>query len=177
MSAFKFRAGEFARGTALAAALLAAAFALARFGFKHDYYFAILIPLGMIGCLLVAWGLYLKDDGFIKKQAVSPERTAAGELSVPRPGDAAQISDMRAADKTDTSEKLLTESESGRPDVSMFAPRDNTLVSRADHRAERQGVSAPSRPTRRILLWAAAELALAASLLYALAGVGTKFFG
>ncbi len=172
----KFHAGDLARGSVLAAVFLAAAFALARFGFRNDYYFAILIPIAMMGCLLVSWGLYLKDDGFIKQHATAGKRSNPGELSVPRPGDPLQTSDMRAGDHADSPEELITEAATGKPDASLFAPRDNTLVPRAEPGSSLQSAGNRGKPARRALLWAAAELALAATLLYVFAGVGTRFF-
>lgn len=56
-----------ARGAAqgLGAALVWAglSFLLARFGFQRDYYLGILLPLGALLYLLLAWLIYLRDEG------------------------------------------------------------------------------------------------------------------
>ena len=58
-------------GAVLAFVCTGLAFVVALAGFGRLYYVSIFLPFFMLACLLVAWFLYLKDDGFIGSAQVS----------------------------------------------------------------------------------------------------------
>lgn len=160
----RFRPAEALRGSVIALVAAVLSFGFARLGFGRDYYLAILLPVAMFLCLLVAWGLYLKDDGYIRKAAIGKPIDG----TVPVQGDA---------------DGVLGGITGG---ASIFAPRDDTVLSRApirpgsrypagtDDADSREGGSGS---TRRALVCAAAELALLATALYLFAGIGAGFYG
>jgi hypothetical protein len=148
------------RGSLLAACAAAASWALAALGFRRPYYLAVLLPLCMTLYLLVAWLMYLKDDGFIR------DRSAA-------------------ARKAGTAKELPAgASPPGPPEFALLAPRDDIILSRDDiiakHTAPPEGRKAAEgewdRDFRASLVVAAIALGLAAAALYAFAGIGTRFF-
>ena len=142
--------GILARGTALSAAAAAAAFLIARYGFRRDYYAAVLLPVFMAASALVAWFLYLRDDGLVRG---SPENRRQGRAAPP---DRAPIG------------------------LSLFAPRDGGLVERAASPAFPRGYPRPegeaARELRGVFLCAAVELGLLATALYFFEGLGASFF-
>ncbi len=54
-------------GAVVAAVLAFLSAALGLLGFGKAYYVAVFLPFFLIICVLIAWFLYLKEDGFIRK--------------------------------------------------------------------------------------------------------------
>ncbi|HAE21784.1 MAG TPA: hypothetical protein DCG47_05605 [Spirochaetaceae bacterium] len=151
------------RGTLIAAACTALALLLALAGFGRLYYLAVFLPFFLLACLLVAWGLYLKDDGFIRgtprTDAAAAESQGGDELG-PEASAAAKAAGL---------------------DLSLYAPRSGVLVPRLSEgagTADQVGPASPVRPggAKRALLWAALLLGILASALYSWGGVGAGYF-
>lgn len=154
-------------GAALAAGLALLSAALGLLGFGKAYYVAVFLPFFLIVCVLIAWFLYLKDDGFIRK----PE--AAAEPGSPIGSTGASDSEGAAAPSESAA------AASGRPDPSLFADLRGGLVPRrpGGRDGERRAMPAGGRgPAIASLLWAALWLGLLASALYAFGGVGAGYF-
>lgn len=156
-------------GALVAAAFTALSFILALAGFGRLYYVGVFLPFFMLACLLVAWFLYLKDDGFI------PSARASGTA---------------ASDAERHGSPSSTGSSASGPDLSLYAPRGDELVPRKSDgalghcnapgakwlgggKSTGQGSAAGAR---RALLWAAVQLGLLAAALYSWAGVGASYF-
>lgn len=162
-------------GAALAAGLALLSAALGLLGFGKAYYVAVFLPFFLIVCVLIAWFLYLKDDGFIRKPEAAADPGApidpAGGPAVASAAEAAGIRAEAAA--------------AGRPDPSLFADLRSGLVPRRDgarrdgerRDAERHtGTGGGRGGAIASLLWAALWLGLLASALYAFGGVGAGYF-
>jgi hypothetical protein len=153
---------------------------LALLGFGRIYYLAVFLPFFLLACLLVAWGLYLKDDGFIR--------------SAPRADAAAAESPGQSAYNPDGAEDRAAAKATGL-DLSLYAPRGGGLVPRRDDTGQLEAPGEPrgrsagpgqggpggqggKRPggAKRALLWAAIFLGLLASALYSWGGVGAGYF-
>ena len=131
-------------GTILAAAAAGLSCLMAQVGFGRSYYLAVFLPVSMLGYILVAWFLHLRDDRFF------------GSPSAMRGG----------APKAAAGDR----------------PADNPLPGAArwdEEPIRRQAAAggAPPHGVKRALLWAAAELAAAATLLYFLWGIGAVYHG
>lgn len=140
-----------AMGTAVATGASLLAFALALFGFGNVYYASVFMPFLMMMCLAVAWFMVLRRDGL----AGRPAETS------PIPGLGSQPEARAPAGV-----------EPGSP---LFAPRDNGIIPRAplpsgSIPAPRKSVSGSA-----VLLWAAIEIGIFATILYSAAGVGAGF--
>jgi hypothetical protein len=160
-------------GALVAAVCTALSFILALAGFGRLYYVAVFLPFFMLVCLLVAWFLYLKDDGFIPSARSSgTAATAADRHGSPSytglPANGPEGAGLLA----------------GRPDLSLYAPRGDQLVPRkSDGELGPRNANGGSRSgrggtagARRALLWAAVQLGLLAAALYSWAGVGAGYF-
>ena len=161
----KTLASDALRGTAIAAAASAASWTLAEFGFRRDWYLGVLVPAAALVCLLLAWLIHLREDGFARG---GRSGTAAG-----RPVSSARD---EAADRPRPEE--ASAEVPGRPDLGLFAPRDG-LVERSSAEGPREGGGRrAARPggMRRALVWAAVEMALLSIALYEIAGIGAHFF-
>jgi hypothetical protein len=135
----------------LAAALWALlSLAAALLGFGNPWYLGILLPAGALFYLLVAWLLYLREDGLVAR-GPAPERKAE---TTPHPLQA-ETGGLYA-----------------RPDEGIIARAPSAKVSRDSSSGETR--SSPRR-AKAVLLLAAIELAILAALLYSLAGVGAVF--
>lgn len=167
-------------GAALAAGLALLSAALGLLGFGKAYYVAVFLPFFLIVCVLIAWFLYLKDDGFIRKPEAAAEPGAPiGPAGAPADGSggdgpAAEAAGIRAEAAA-----------AGRPDPSLFADLRSGLVVRRDVARRdgepRDGERRPGTGGGRggaiaSLLWAALWLGLLASALYAFGGVGAGYF-
>jgi hypothetical protein len=154
---------EFLYGALVATVCTALSFILALTGFGRLYYVAVFLPFFMLACLLVAWFLYLKDDGFI------PSARASG-VTAPAAGRDGSASSLGPSSNG---------SSSNGPDLSLFAPRGDELVPRKTDDGTVRRAAAPEGGTagaRRALLWAAVQLGLLAAALYSWAGVGAGYF-
>lgn len=142
-------------GAVVAAVLAFLSAALGLLGFGKAYYVAVFLPFFLIICVLIAWFLYLKEDGFIRK----PEAAAEPGAPIESAGAPADGADYRAE-----------ASAAGRPDPSLFADLRGGLVPR------RLGTGGGRSRAIASLLWAALWLGLLASALYAFGGVGAGYF-
>jgi hypothetical protein len=178
-------------------------FILALTGFGRLYYVAVFLPFFMLACLLVAWFLYLKDDGFIPLARTSGVAASASatEQAGSRLKAGGWITDGSSANGPSANGSSAngpagSSLASGRPDLSLYAPLGEQLVPRQSegalgHRSAPgarwlgggnftgggkstgQGSAAGAR---RALLWAAVQLGLLAAALYSWAGVGAGYF-
>lgn len=156
-------------GAVVAAVLAFLSAALGLLGFGKAYYVAVFLPFFLIICVLIAWFLYLKEDGFIRK----PEAAAEPGAPIESAGAPADGADYRAE-----------ASAAGRPDPSLFADLRSGLVARRDggrdgerrDGALRHGTGGGRSRAITSLLWAALWLGLLASALYAFGGVGAGYF-
>lgn len=142
-------------GAVVAAVLALLSAALGLLGFGKAYYVAVFLPFFLIVCVLIAWFLYLKDDGFIRK----PEAAAAPGGPIESAGAPAEGAGYRAEAAA-----------AGCPDPSLFADLRGGLVPR------RHGTGGGRSRAIASLLWAALWLGLLASALYAFGGVGAGYF-
>lgn len=152
-------------GAAVAAVLALLSAALGLLGFGKAYYVAVFLPFFLIVCVLIAWFLYLKDDGFIRKpEAAAAPGAPIGPAGAPADGSGgdgpvAEAAGIRAEAAA-----------AGRPDPSLFADLRSGLVVRRPGTGGGRGGAIAS------LLWAALWLGLLASALYAFGGVGAGYF-
>jgi hypothetical protein len=130
---------------------------LALVGYKRPYYIAVFLPAFMLGCLLVAWFLYLREDRFMGSPS-SGMRGRQGRKSPAPTGAATRAS--RAP------EELLR----------AAAARDEEPAA-VDSAEPTPDSGDRLRAVMRALLWAALELGAAASLLYSVWGVGAVYHG
>jgi hypothetical protein len=65
-------------GSVVAGSCAGLAFAIAGFGHGRIYYAAVYMPVFMMCLILLAWVLYLKDDGFISRPGTVAGGTNAG---------------------------------------------------------------------------------------------------
>jgi len=136
-------------GTLIAAIAAAGSCLLALAGFGRPYYVSVLLPVSMLGCLTAAWFLHLRGDRLLG----SPSAMRGEEA--PRGG---------------SPRKAVPPVPGGPPDVLLAAAEAR------DEEPVRRTGGAPSSPrAMRALLWAAVELAAAATLLYFLWGIGASF--
>lgn len=159
-AAFRSALKSAAVGAALAAGLGLLAAALGLLGFGKAYYVAVFLPFFLIVCILIAWFLYLKDDGFIRKPEAAAEPGAPIESAAAPAEGAGYRAEASAA---------------GRPDPSLFADLRSGLVLRRDGE-RRPGTGGGRGRAIASLLWAALWLGLLASALYAFGGVGAGYF-
>ncbi|MFH2116267.1 MAG: hypothetical protein ABIJ86_17335 [Spirochaetota bacterium] len=149
-------------GALVAAVCTALSFILALAGSGRLYYVAVFLPFFMLACLLVAWFLYLKDDGFIrsakKSGPAATEGPVATDLSLYAPrGD--ELVPRRSDD--------------------LYGPQKASGPGKlGDIRSGESGPGGRSGTAgaRRALLWAAVQLGLLAMALYSWAGVGAGYF-
>jgi hypothetical protein len=144
-----------ARGAALAIAAAALSYALALGAFRRAYYFGVLLPLALVLFLLVAWLIHLRLGGFMKSYRDEKAGAKAKEEDAPRSAQAGEP-----------------------PLASLFAPRDERIVPRAEPIRERspEEKDRSARRAARALAWGAAWLGLLAAALYRLAGIGAAYF-
>lgn len=160
-------------GALVAAACTALSFILALAGFGRLYYVAVFLPFFMLACLLVAWFLYLKDDGFIR----SPRTSGAAASDAERHG--SPSSNGPSSNGSEGASPLV-----GRPDLSLYAPKGDELVPRkagGDPGYRKDGGTGRldeggTAGARRALIWAAVQLGLLAAALYSWVGVGAGYF-
>jgi len=129
-------------------ALLSLAAAL--LGFGNPWYLGILLPAGAFFYLLVAWLLYLREDGLVARGPSVERKTE----TPPHPLEA-EIGGLYA-----------------RPDEGIIARRPRERVS--PNSSPTMAQPSPRR-AKAVLLLAALELAILAALLYSLAGVGAVY--
>jgi hypothetical protein len=157
-------------GAVVAAVLALFSAALGLLGFGRAYYVAVFLPFFLVVCLLIAWFLYLKDDGFIRK----PEAAAEPGAPIGPAGSGGDGSSVEVAG-------LQAEGAAGRLDPSLLADLRSGLIERrlAERRPGERRPAAPAAGRGRAiasLLWAALWLGLLASALYAFGGVGAGYF-
>lgn len=140
------------RAAAVAAIAFALCLLLAGGGTGRGYRLAALLPLAALACLAAAWGLHLRRDGFFRHPGRF--RPRAEGLAAPT-GPASQEAGAGAAGAAET-----TRSELG-----------------ARRAAGARAGRSESPGWARALLLAGLALGLAAAALYALAGVGARYFG
>ena len=141
-------------GTMLAAVAAGISCLLALAGYQRSYYLAVFLPAFMLGYLLVAWFLYLRKDRFM-----GPPSAMRGR---PRKHNPSRVGARDSA--SEVPEELLR--------AAASRDEDATLVDGA-----RSGAGESDRQPRltRALVWAAVELGIAASLLYAVWGIGAAY--
>ncbi len=141
-------------GTILAGLAAGLSCLLALVGFGRAYYLAVFLPVSMLGCLLIAWLLYLRDDRFLgSPSALKAEKKAMADRPVPHAGDGAA-----------SAEGLF----------GVAALWDEPPLVRARPAGDEGGRFRPK--AKRALLWAALELGLAATLLYSVWKIGATYF-
>ena len=144
-SALRRPLADLVSGSSLALAWIVASALLARLAFGHDWYFEILLAVGALFLFLVAWLLYLRDDGL-------------GRLPT---------SMEAAADSRPES------SSPEAPEESRFFARPAAgIIARSEDRSRK--VLDPGA-SRRVLLWAASLLVLASVLFNLIAGFGSRY--
>ena len=177
-------AGTIARdvlyGAMVTAVCTGLSFILALAGFGRLYYVAVFLPFFMLACLLVAWFLYLKDDGFI------PSAKSSGTAASDAERHGSPSSNGPASSGPSSNGPEGAGPLAGRPDLSLYAPRGDELVPRkSDGESGPRNALGASRSAvtgggtagaRRALLWAAVQLGLLAAALYSWAGVGAGYF-
>ncbi len=189
-------------GALVTAVCTALSFILALTGFGRLYYIAVFLPFFMLACLLVAWFLYLKDDGFIPSartagiasSAVSPDSCRSGshlpDSSFGATGPSGGMQDRCKVVNPGGAEPAHGGYSAGRPDLSLYAPLGEELVpgSSGGLHGRRSALEANqpcggwsgdgggTAAARRALLWAAVQLGLLAAALYSWAGVGAGYF-
>lgn len=172
--------GEPLWGGVVAGAFALLSFALGYGVFGREYHVAALLPVFMMVCILVAWSIHLKGDGFFRRPGDGSGREEGyGEDGGSRPA-------------------VPPEPTGSGPDLTLFAPRDDRLVpsspfapgrttdpggngrddryghrSRARSRARSRGEVRPGA----VFLWGALELGVLSVLLRACAGAGSRYFG
>lgn len=172
-------------GTLVAASCTALSFILALAGFGRLYYVAVFLPFFMLACLLVAWFLYLKDDGFIPSARSSGMAASDADRHSNPSSDGPSSNGPEGAGPSSGGPEGAGPL-AGRPDLSLFAPRGDELVPRkSEGESGPRNVRGTSRSAvteggtagaRRALLWAAVQLGLLAAALYSWAGVGAGYF-
>ncbi|MCX7024860.1 MAG: hypothetical protein NT080_09595 [Spirochaetes bacterium] len=151
-------------GTILASIAAGISCLLALAGLGRLYYLAVFLPFFMLAYILIAWLLQLRDDGFMG----SPSAMRGGKTGKPVGPDARVEAERgigggsgEVADRPP--EQLLR----------VAARWDEGPIGRASPGAPNKDFFPQAK---RALLWAAAELGLAASLLYSLGGIGATFY-
>jgi len=143
---------DLAYGTMLAAVAAGISCLLALAGYRRPYYLAVFLPAFMLGYLLLAWLLYLRTDRFMGSPSAMRGR--------PRKHDPPRAGARDRAGRVP--EELLRAAASRDEDAT---PVDGARAGAGDR---------PPR-LRRALVWAAVELGIAASLLYAVWGIGAAY--
>ena len=143
---------DLAYGTILAAVAAGISCLLALAGYQRSYYLAVFLPAFMLGYLLVAWFLYLRKDRFMGSPSAMRGRPRKRDPSLAGARDGA----------SEVPEELLL--------AAASRDEDATPVDGA-----RAGAGARPPRLRRALVWAAVELGIAASLLYAVWGIGAAY--
>ena len=141
-------------GTMLAAVAAGISCLLALAGYRRSYYLAVFLPAFMLGYLLVAWFRYLRKDRFM-----GPPSAMRGR---PRKHDPSRAGARESA--CAVPEELLR--------AAASRDEDATLVDGARSGA---GESDRQPGLTRALVWAAVELGITASLLYAVWGIGAAY--
>ena len=165
-------------GAVVTAVCTGLSFILALAGFGRLYYVAVFLPFFMLACLLVAWFLYLKDDGFI------PSARSSGTAASDAERHGSPLSNGPAFSGPSSNGPEGAGPLAGHPDLSLYAPKGDELVPRkadGDPGYRKAGgtgrlVEGGTAGARRALLWAAVQLGLLAAALYSLAGVGAGYF-
>jgi len=157
------RIAPLVRGTAAMTTIVALAYAIALWGFGRIYYLGVFLPIGALFCLITAWFLHLRADGFFSA-SVRGNRRPSSRASSDRP-DPRSLHDARSAAP-----------ESARPPLDLFAPRDSLVVRTGGPEPSAQRAGASARETALALLIAAAELAVLATVVYLAAGIGASYF-
>jgi hypothetical protein len=140
------------RGTILAAVAAGVSCLLALVGFGRPYYLSVFLPVSMLAYLLTAWLLYLHGDRFMGSPGAMRARTAT--TADPHPGPRAEAD--------------------GPPEYLLRAAAGRAAGPLPDESRDR----GPAFPrAKQALLWAAAELAVTATLLYSLWGIGAEYHG
>lgn len=159
---------DLALGTILAAFASGLSCLLAFVGFGRPYYLGIFLPLFMLAYILIAWLLYLRGDRFMGSP--SGMRTADARPVVPIP-------------RRDSADPLADAGRSPETLVRVAARWDDEPLRRPDSSSAEctplnppfgAGVVFPRG--KRALLLAAAELGIAASLLYSHWGIGAVYY-
>ena len=186
-------------GTAVAVAATAGSFTIAGLGFGNLYYVSVFMPFAMLGCLAVAWFMFLRDDGFVGRgrrsagsagaTPPSDERHAGSrsdgfEAAEPRPAEPAMVPGIGSrGDAASGASELpaaflagMAGQDARGPDASLYAPLDGSIVARSGPPAEAAGSRDAVAIARIALVWAALELGAAAALLYSIAGIGSRFY-
>ncbi|MEI6873890.1 MAG: hypothetical protein WCL50_02035 [Spirochaetota bacterium] len=152
---------DFANGTILAALAAGLSCLLALVGFGRSYYLAVFLPVSMLLYILTAWLLYLRDDRFLGSPSAQRGKPAAKDPGPDR--------DSPDGADADAAPRLL---------LHIAARWDEAPLTRPAEVAEARLSDQPgifSTRARKALLWAAAELGLVASLLYAIWGIGRSY--
>ncbi len=191
-----FNPRAIATGTGIAVGATALSFALAVYGFENIYYTSVFMPFAMLACVAVAWFSFLRDDGLARRlpEAAATAHGVAGlgarantttAAAEPRPAEPFAVSGLGAAidgASLDGHSPNSVGLAAGRLDPTLFAPRDGSLVSRRAVSAASSAGSGdqtghrPGSLGREALIWAAAELGAASAVLYAVAGLGARFY-
>jgi hypothetical protein len=173
LKSFAIRSRELLKATVIAATCTGFSFLAGKLGLGHDYYFAALLPVCMMGCIFVAWVLYLKADGISwssrSDRPGTSEATASLDGAPPSAVEATQIS------APDGSLHGLPRNALRDEDPALYAPWNGPLVQRSPRKSKGTDRPEPASPIR-VLLWAALQLGLLATLLYSLAGLGARVF-
>lgn len=139
------------KGLILATVWFLMALLVARFGFGRNWYLGILLPIGALIYLFLAWLLYLRDDGLIRARSGKAETVREGRPPAEGP-----------------------------EELSLFAPPPGTIFPTEELIPRRDEGPKPGpgarKSLRSSLLWAAIELVLIAAGLYSFAGIGARFY-